>query len=262
MAIHIGVGGWTYAPWRNNFYPGDLRQKDELSYATAHLTGLEINGTYYRLQKPDSFAKWAAAAPDGFRYAVKASRYATNRKNLAEAGEAVAKFCGQGLVELGDRLGPILWQLAPTKRFDPDEIAAFLDLLPARQDGCTLRHALEVRHDSFACDAFVDLMRDRGHAIVVADHPDYPQIADLSADFVYARVMRAEAQQPAGYTDAALSEWAQRAHSWADGHAPQGLAYQSACEPARSSGRDVFLFFIGAAKERNPAAAMALIEAL
>jgi len=259
--IRVGIGGWTYEPWRGPFYPHGLRQADELSYAAQHLTAIEINGTYYSSFKPESFAKWRDAAPDGFRYAVKASRYATNRRVLAEAEASVSKFLGQGLTELGDRLGPILWQFAPTRRFDPDDFAAFLALLPDRQDGVALTHAIEVRHESFACAEFVDLARRHNVAIVIADHPDYPQIADLTADFVYARVQQAREDEPLGYPATQLDEWARIAKSWAAGHAPEGLSYLAAKQPA-SQRRDVYLFMISGAKVRNPAAAMALIERL
>lgn len=260
MSVHIGIGGWTYAPWRGVFYPETLRQADEPAYAAAHLTGIEVNGTFYRRQKPETFAKWRGAAPTkGFRYALKASRYATNRKDLREAGDAAANFCDQGIAELEHTLGPINWQLAPAKQFDADEIAGFLDLLPAKAGGVALRHAIEARHESFVCETFIELARERGVAIVIGDHPEYPQIADLTADFAYVRVMRAEEERKAGYTDAALDEWARRAQSWGDGHAPEGLNYVSAREPTADE-RDVFLFFIGAAKVRNPAAAQAVIE--
>ncbi|EMD83063.1 DUF72 domain-containing protein [Pacificimonas flava] len=258
--VHIGIGGWTYEPWRGTFYPDGLRQKDELAYAAEHLTGLEINATYYRLQKPQSFANWADAAPPGFRFAVKASRYATNRKNLAEAGEAIETFCAQGLTELGEKLGPILWQLAPTKRFDADEIGAFLDMLPKQQESVPLRHALEVRHASFADTAFVELARHAGVAIVLADHAEYPQIADLTSDFVYARLMQSREDEETGYPAAELDEWARIAGSWRDGHAPEGLHYAATKQPRLKDGRDVFLFFIAGAKVRNPAAARSLID--
>lgn len=258
--IRVGVGGWTYEPWRGAFYPEGLRQADELSYAARHLTAIEINGTYYSSFKPESFAKWRDAAPDGFRYAVKASRFATNRRVLAEAEASVAKFLGQGLTELGDCLGPILWQFAPTKRFDPDDFGAFLALLPDSQDGVALAHAVEVRHESFACKEFVDLARHQKVAIVIADHPEYPQIADITADFVYARIQKSREEEPLGYPSMALDEWARIANSWAAGHAPDGLSYVAAKQPA--SQRDVYLFMISGAKVRNPAAAMALIERL
>ncbi len=260
-AIRIGIGGWTYEPWRGGtFYPDGLRQADELEYATRHMHAIEINGTYYRLQKRESFAKWSKAAPDGFKYAVKASRYATNRKILAEAGESVEKFVGQGLAELGEKLGPVVWQFAPTKHFERDDFAAFLDLLPRSVEGVPLHHAVEVRHESFACADFVELARDKRVAIVIADHADYPHIADLTADFVYVRAMRARADIATGYEGAELDEWARRAKSWADGHAPEGLTYVATREPAHDAGRPTYIFFINGAKERAPAAAAALIE--
>ena len=260
--IRVGIGGWTFEPWRGVFYPEGLRQADELSYAAAHLTAIEINGTCYSTFKPESFAKWRDAAPPGFRYAVKASRFCTNRKVLAEAEASVAKFMAQGLTELGDRLGPIMWQFAPTKRYDPEDFAAFLALLPARQDGLAIFHAVEVRHESFACADFVALARKHGVAIVIADHPEYPQIADLTAGFIYARVQKSRESLSAGYSEAELENWARIAKSWADGHAPEGLNYAAPREGTAAKGRDVYMFMIGGAKVRNPAAAQALIARL
>ncbi len=256
--IRTGIGGWTFEPWRGTFYPEGLRQADELEYAASKLGTIEINGTYYRLQSAASFAKWRDAAPDGFVFSVKASRYCTNRKVLAEAGESVAKFVGQGLTELGDKLGPILWQFAPTKRFDPEDFAAFLALLPGKHNGIRLRHALEVRHESFACPEFVALARAHGAAVVIADHETYPQIADLTGDFVYARLMRSREDVKTGYPAAELDHWARIAQSWAAGHAPQGLTYAAPREAPANAGRDVFAYIISGAKVRAPAAAMAL----
>ncbi|MEC3909908.1 DUF72 domain-containing protein [Sphingobium sp. CR2-8] len=241
--IRVGIGGWVYEPWRGSFYPQGLRQKDELAYVGEHLTATEINATYYSSQKPATFAGWAKAVPDGFQFAAKASRYCTNRKVLAEAGESVAKFTGQGIVELGDRLGPILWQFMATKRFDPDDFSAFLKLLPASVDGVPLRHALEVRHDSFADPAFLAMARDAGAAVVFADHADYPAIQGHDVGFSYMRLMRTQAEEPTGYDATAIAGWADRAR----GEAERG---------------DVFSFFISGAKERNPAAAQAMIVAL
>jgi uncharacterized protein YecE (DUF72 family) len=241
--IRVGIGGWVYEPWRGSFYPEGLRQKDELAYVGQHLTATEINATYYSSQKPATFAGWAKAVPDGFQFAVKASRYCTNRRLLAEAGESVAKFTGQGIAELGDRLGPILWQFMPTKRFDPDDFSAFLSLLPASVDGVPLRHALEVRHESFADPAFIRMAKEAGAAIVYADHADYPAIEGEDVGFSYMRLMRAQADEPTGYASDAIARWAQRAK--------------------RLAGRgDVYSFFISGAKERNPAAAQAMIVAL
>lgn len=241
--IRVGIGGWTFEPWRKTFYPEGLRQKDELSYAASHLTSIEINGTYYRLQSPKSFADWAKAAPDGFAYAVKASRYCTNRKLLAEAGESVEKFVNQGIVELGDKLGPILWQFSPTKMFEPDDMQAFLDLLPAKVDGIRLRHALEVRHESFKDPAFTTMVKRVGAAIVIADHAEYPMIETDTADFTYARLMMSSEDQATGYSSEALDDWALRAQGWAI----KG---------------DAFVYFISGAKVRAPAAAQALIRKL
>ena len=242
--IRVGIGGWSFEPWRGVFYPEGLRQKDELSYATAQMTAIEINATYYRSQSPKSFAGWAAAAPEGFQYAVKASRYATNRSKLAEAGGSIKKVLTQGLTELGDKLGPILWQLAPTKKFDADDMAEFLALLPDAQGGVKLRHAIEARHESFDNPAFIEMARAKGVAIVCADHPEFPMIEADTADFVYARIMRAEEDKSDGYSAKALDAWADKAHDWA------------------KEGRDVYLFFISGAKVRNPAAARAVIERL
>lgn len=241
--VRVGIGGWTFEPWRKTFYPEGLRQKDELSYAASHLTSIEINGTYYRLQSPKNFADWAKAAPDGFAYAVKASRYCTNRKLLAEAGESVEKFVNQGIVELGEKLGPILWQFAPTKVFDPDDMQAFLDLLPAKVDGVRLRHALEVRHESFKDPAFAKMVKRVGAAIVIADHAEYPMIEADTADFTYARLMMSVEDQATGYSSAALDGWAERVRGW-----------------ARKG--DAFVYFISGAKVRAPAAAQALIAKL
>jgi uncharacterized protein YecE (DUF72 family) len=242
--IHVGIGGWTYEPWRGVFYPPGLPHARELEYAAGAVTAIEINGTYYRTQSPASFRKWAEATPPGFVFSVKASRFCTNRKNLADGGESIGRFLGQGLTELGDRLGPILWQFMPTKRFDADEIAGFLSLLPARQDGMKLRHAIEPRHESFGDPAFIALARKAGAAIVFADSAKYPSIGELTADFVYARLQNAQEEIETGYDAAELDKWADVARGWAGG------------------GRDAFVFMINGAKVRAPAAAQALIARL
>lgn len=257
----VGVGGWTYEPWRDNFYPKGLAHARELEHASRRLTAIEINGTYYGTQKRESWIKWRDSVPDGFVFSVKASRYATNRKILADGAESIGKFLGQGLAELGDKLGPILWQFAPTKRFDAEDFAFFLKMLPNKQDGVALRHALEPRHDSFACPAFVNLARDHGCAIVFADHAEYPAIADLTADFVYARLQRSRADVATGYDDAGLDQWAGCIRAWIDGKVPADLPYAAPPSPGAAR-RDAFVFFIAGAKERNPAAAQALIARL
>ena len=259
--IYVGVGGWTYEPWRGLFYPPDLPQKRELAFAAERLTSIEINGTYYSTFKPETFRKWAEETPDGFVFAVKASRYCTNRRVLAEAGESVARFTGQGLTELGDKLGPVLWQFAPTKKFDPEDFAAFLELLPREADGRPLRHVVEVRHQSFVAPAFVELLRRRDVAVVFTDHESFPSIPDVTADFVYARLQRARADVETGYPDAELDRWAAAARAWAEGGAPDDLpAVSPEKPPARP--RDAFIYFISGAKERNPAAAQALLARL
>lgn len=259
-SIRVGIGGWTYEPWRGTFYPDKWPQKRELDYASRHVTAIEVNGTFYSSFKPATFAGWRAAAPDGFVFALKASRYCVTRKVLAEAGESIARFVGQGIVELGDMLGPILWQLPATRKFDADDIAAFLELLPASEAGVPLRHAIQVRHESFATPEFVALCRAAGVAIVHGDSADYPALADVSGDFVYARLEDARDEEPAGYAPAALDRWRDVAQAWAAGERPDGLPYVA--EPAPVRPRDTFIFMINGAKVRAPHAAMALIERL
>jgi uncharacterized protein YecE (DUF72 family) len=259
-AIRVGIGGWTYEPWRGTFYPQGLAQKRELEFASRAVTAIEINGTYYSSFKPASFASWAAAAPDGFIFAVKASRFCTNRKVLAEAGESIARFVGQGIVELSDKLGPILWQFMATKKFDADDFRAFLALLPSTHEGVALRHAVQVRHESFAVPEFVAKARAAGVAIVYADSTDYPAIADIGGDFVYARLEAAREEEATGYSADELDRWASIAHGWAAGDSPAGLPYAADAAPRQP--RDVFVFMINGAKVRAPAAAQALIERL
>jgi len=256
-AIRTGIGGWTFEPWRGSFYPDDLRQADELAYAASRLDTIEINGTYYRTQTPASFAKWRQAVPEGFRFSVKALRYAVMKKALAEAGEAVERFVGSGLSELGDALGPVLWQMLPTRRFNPDDMAAFMALLPRAVDGLKLRHAIEVRHESFACADFVALTRRHGVAIVVADHADHPMIADVTADFVYLRLMRGRDDIATAYDAAGLDRWAGIMRDLAAGRDP-GLPLLG--EPAPKVERDVFAYIIHEGKVRAPAGAIALAE--
>ncbi|WP_294293112.1 DUF72 domain-containing protein [uncultured Sphingomonas sp.] len=259
--IRAGIGGWTFEPWRGGvFYPEKWPQKRELEYAASKLTAIEVNGTYYSGFKPDTFTKWRDETPDGFVFALKASRYCTNRKVLAEAGPSIEKFVDQGITELGDKLGPILWQFMATKKFDPGDVAAFLKLLPAERDGVGLRHAVQVRHESFAVPEFVAMCRAANVAIVYARSDDYPAIGDVTADFVYARYETAVADEPTGYADVDLDGIAATARTWATGGEPAGLPYVT--QDAPKAPRDTFLFFISGAKERNPAAAQALIARL
>ncbi|MDT9598265.1 DUF72 domain-containing protein [Sphingosinicella rhizophila] len=260
-SIFVGIGGWDYEPWRGTFYPPGLAKTKQLEYAAGRLTATEINATYYKLQSPDLFARWAKVVPDGFRFAVKASRFCTNRKVLAEGAEAIARFCGQGLTELGDKLGPILWQFMGTKQFDPEDFGAFLKLLPKSWDGVPLRHAVEPRHESFRTPEFVAMARAAGVAIVFADADDYPCIADLSGDFSYARLQRCREEEATGYDAAALDRWAAIANSWSRGESPVELPYV-ADTGAKAQSRDTYIFFISGAKVRAPAAATSLIERL
>jgi len=258
VTIRVGIGGWTYPDWRGSFYPDKWPQKRELEYAASKLSAIEINGTFYSRFKPASFASWAKSVPDGFVFSLKASRYCTNRKVLGEAGEAITGFVEQGIVELGDRLGPILWQMAATKRFDPDDFGAFLKLLPATHHGVTLRHAVHVRHESFRDAAFVALCRAAGVAIVHADAAVYPTLADVSGDFVYVRLENASEDESAGYSVAALDGWTASARSWAAGGSPAPVPLVAT--PAAPTPRDVFVFFINGAKIKAPHGAMAMIE--
>jgi len=259
--IHVGVGGWDFDPWRGTFYPPGLAKTKQLEHLGRRLTATEINATYYKLQSPELFARWAGMVPDGFKFAVKASRFCTNRRALGEAAESIGKFCAQGFTELGDKLGPILWQMMPTKRFDPAEIGGFFQLLPTSREGVRLRHAIEPRHESFQCREFVAMARAADVAIVFAEHDTYPQIADLASDFVYARLQCAREEEPAGYGPAALDRWAGVARGWAAGESPAGLSYFGDA-PAPVRPRDAFLFFISGAKVRNPLAAESLIGRL
>ncbi|MCP8893376.1 DUF72 domain-containing protein [Shinella daejeonensis] len=256
--IRTGIGGWTFAPWEGTFYPDKLPKTRQLQFAGQELATIEINGTYYGSQKPETFAKWAADVPDGFVFSLKASRFTTNRKILSQSSESIEKFLGQGLTELGDRLGPILWQFAPTKAFDPEDFEGFLKLLPKSRDGLPLRHALEVRHDSFKVPEFAALARKCGAAIVYAHHPAYPEIADVTADFVYARLQQGSDEIETCYAPAALDAWAGRLEDWAKGGEPADLPrIDPGTRPARQP-RDVFAFFITSGKVNAPNGARAL----
>jgi uncharacterized protein YecE (DUF72 family) len=259
--IRVGIGGWSYEPWRETFYPADVPAKRELEYASHRLTSIEINSTFYRLQKPAVYAKWRDSTPEGFVFSIKAPRFIVQRKELATAGSAIERFIGSGITELADRLGPILWQLAPTHRFDAGDLEPFLALLPPEAGGVPLRHALEVRHASFMNDDFLRLARDRSVAVVFEDDDKYPGFADLSANFVYARLRRSVASLETGYSPAALELWAARASTWAKGGEPGDLP-RIAKSPAAAVARDVFVYFINGAKERAPAAACRMISLL
>lgn len=259
--IRAGIGGWTFAPWRGSFYPKGLKHTEELSYASSRLTAIEINGTFYRTQTPESFARWRAETPDGFVFTVKGHRAIVNRKVLAEAGEAVQSFLQSGVTELGDKLGPLLWQLPPYKKFDARDLGAFLALLPRKAAGLTLRHVVEVRHSSFLVPEFIALLRKHNVAVVFADSDDYPAIADAASDFVYARLQRSRQKVETGYPSAELDKWAARAKIWEAGDEPEDLPRFGSVPPKKMK-RDVFMFFIAGDKVRAPAAAESLISRL
>jgi uncharacterized protein YecE (DUF72 family) len=258
--IRVGIGGWNFPPWRGTFYPKGLAQAKELEFASRALTSIEINATYHRLQKPDSFRKWATTAPEGFKFSVKAWQFATAKRDLAEGASLIDKFLSSGFTELGEKLGPIVWQFAPTRKFEAENFAAFLSLLPTELNGVSLRHAMEVRHESFVDPEFVALARKHRAAIVLADSAKYPLIADPTADFVYLRLQRTEENVETGYTSRALKQWAERAKAYEAGGAPKDLPTLSKAAPSKK--RDVFVYFISGAKVRAPAAAQALMAQL
>lgn len=259
--VRVGIGGWTFEPWRNNFYPAGLPAARELEYASRKLSMIEVNGTYYSSMSPATFAKWREQTPDDFVFSLKASRFATNRRVLAEAGESVGRFIGSGIAELGAKLGPILWQFATSKRFDPVDFEAFLKLLPREVAGLPLRHALDVRHESFKCAEYLALARRYQAGTVFTDSDEYPSFADITGGFVYVRTMRTDSGLPQGCTPEALAQIAASTLRWRDGHEPEGVPR---VEPPQTAapGRDVFLLFISGAKETAPHAAMGVKAAL
>ena len=257
--IYIGVGGWTFAPWRGVFYPEKLTLAKELEYAASKLTSIEINGTYYGSQKPETFRKWAREVPDGFVFSVKGPRFATNRRVLAEAGDSIKYFYNTGVLELGDRLGPVLWQFAPTKQFDEADFGKFLELLPRKLEGRELRHVVEVRHASFCTPEFIALLRKFETPVVFAEHGFYPAISDVVGDFVYARLQKGNDEIATCYPPKALDAWAKRLQLWADGGEPDDLPRVDATS-ARKTPRDVFAYVIHEGKVRAPSGAMELIE--
>jgi uncharacterized protein YecE (DUF72 family) len=260
--IRVGVGGWTFEPWRGVFYPEGLSHAKELSYASRQLTSIEINGTFYRTQTPSTFAKWRDETPEGFVFSVKGVRYAVNRRVLAEAGDSIQRFLDSGVTELGSRLGPILWQFAATKKFDEADFGKFLELLPPEYAGRQLRHVVEPRHPSFCTPAFIALLRQFSIAAVFAEHATYPAIPDPVGDFVYLRLQKGRDDIATGYPPKALDQWAERARAWAKGGSPKDLKLIDAKNKAKAQPRDVFVYFIHEGKVRAPAAAMALIERL
>ncbi|MCC4596635.1 DUF72 domain-containing protein [Xanthomonas campestris pv. phormiicola] len=259
--IRVGIGGWTYAPWRGGmFYPQGLVQRRELEYASRQVSSIEINGTYYGMQKPDTYARWRDETPADFLFSAKAPKRITGLRKLAAAGAQIEDFVG-GIATLGDKLGPLVWQFEHGRTLALDELAAFLELLPQQAGGRRLRHVLEVRDPACVGPQLLDLVRRHGVATVFTDSPDFPSFADLSADFVYARLMRSRAALAHGYAPEELRAWAEQAQAWRRGQDPDTLPH-AAMPAAKARPREVFLYFISAAKERNPAAATALLAEL
>lgn len=254
--IRVGIGGWTFEPWDGTFYPDGLAKKRQLEHASRALRVIEVNGTYYSTQKPETFAKWASEIPDDFLFTLKASRYATNKKVLGDALSSIERFVDQGIAELGGGLGPILWQFMPTKKFDRTDFAAFLALLPRAVDGLTLRHAVEVRHESFMVPDFIALLRDHNIALVCADHAEYPMIADVTADFAYVRLQTGRDDVATCYEEERLDLWAERLRSVAAGGVAGDLPLLA--DPLKTAPRDVFAFFITEGKVNAPQGAQAL----
>jgi len=242
--IRVGIGGWVFPPWRGTFHPKGLRQADELAHASRQVTAIEINGTFYRIQTPASFKKWRDETPDDFVFSLKGPRFLTHRTELASAEPFMQRFFDSGFLELGAKLGPILWQFAPFQQFHPQDFAAFLKLLPAELGGRTIRHVVEVRHDSFRTPEFVDLLRERRVAVAMVDDAKHPAFEDLPADFAYLRLRRCVETEATGYPPDALDRRAGQLRGWSE------------------AGRDVFLYFINGAKVRAPAAAQVLLERL
>ncbi|MGV8959533.1 MAG: DUF72 domain-containing protein [Stenotrophomonas sp.] len=259
--VHVGIGGWTYAPWRGGmFYPVGLVQRRELEYASRQLGAIEINSTYYGTQKPATYARWRDETPDGFVFSAKAPKRITGARHLAGTGPQVDDFIG-GITELGSKLGALVWQFEAGRALDGEDFAAFIQHLPAQAGGRRLRHALEIRDPDFLTPELLAMARAQGMALVYTDSPEYPNVADLTADFVYARLMRSRAPEPCGYPEAELAQWAQRIRQWREGEDLAALPHVGA-PVAAGTPREVFVYFISAAKERNPAAAMALLRVL
>ncbi len=286
MALRIGISGWTFAPWRGVFFPKGLPQKQELEYASRQLNSIEINGTFYALQRPASYKAWAAATPDDFQFSVKANRYITHIRRLRDVEEPLSHFFASGPLCLRHKLGPILWQFPPSFRFDPKLLLAFFEMLPKdtaaaarlarlyenkfgeeggpeNQDDRPLRYAMEVRHSSFETKEFIELLREYGIALVVADTAGkWPFMEDVTSDFVYLRLHGDKELYASGYTEAALKEWARKIRTWADGGTP--IRTHCICPGGKSApnGRDVFVYFDNDIKVKAPFDAIALAHRL
>ncbi len=257
----MGIGGWTYAPWRDNFYPKGWVQRRELEYASRHVSAIEVNGTWYRAQKPSTYAKWRDETPDGFVFSAKAPKRITMARTLANTGAQVDAFLGD-IAALGDKLGPIVWQFERGRRLEREDFAAFLELLPGEVEGRTMRHVLDVRDPGFVDAQYLALARAHGMATVFTDSAEHPSFADITAGFVYARLMRSQSTVATGYPGSELRHWAKCTRLWARGVDPAGLPHIAEPLLPNQAPREVFVYFINSAKERNPAAAAALLRIL
>lgn len=283
--IRIGISGWRYPGWRGVFYPRGLAQRDELRFASQQLSTIEINGTHYSLQRPESFARWYAETPPGFVFAIKGSRFITHMKQLNDVEKALANFFAQGVFLLEEKTGPFLWQLPPRMRYSREKLEPFLRALPRdsedalrlarRHDGRLnarswlhvghhrrFRHALEVRHESFAHAELIDLLRAHDVALVVSDAAgQWPYGEDVTADFVYVRLHGASELYSSGYREDELDAWAGRVRAWQEGRCPPGALWGNPGRPA-PRGRDVFVYFDNDAKVHAPFDAIALSRRL
>ncbi|KAA0695956.1 DUF72 domain-containing protein [Halopseudomonas laoshanensis] len=283
--IHIGISGWRYAPWRGDFYPEGLKQRQELAYASRAVSSIEINGSFYALQTPERYAGWYADTPDNFVFSVKAPRYITHVKRLRDVEEPIANFYASGVLELGDKLGATLWQFPPSFKFDPERFGHFLSLLPATVSAARrcaaqatrgepqptsklpaktrLRHAVEIRHSSFACDEFIALLRKYKVALVIADTAGkWPFLEDVTSDFLYLRLHGDKQLYSSGYSEKALTHWEKRIRSWTSGAQPRDAQRVSKKQPSKRSSRDLFCYFDNDIKVRAPFDARRLLEKL
>jgi uncharacterized protein YecE (DUF72 family) len=284
MTIRIGISGWTYKPWRGVFFPKGLPQKHEMAYAARSFPSIEVNGTFYGLQRPKSFRTWHDGTPDDFVFAIKASRYITHIRRLRDAEKPLANFFAQGVLALGKKLGPILWQLPPSYRFDAERLEAFLKLLPHDTEAAAalarrheagmkgrvflkpegrrrLRHAMEIRHESFRDPDFVRLLRKYRVGLVVADTVEWPRLGDITADFVYVRLHGSERLYASGYSDAALQDWARRLRSWSRSRAPRDIDRLAKAGP-RVKVKDIYVYFDNDMKVKAPFDALKLAQRL
>ena len=259
--VRVGIGGWTYAPWRHTFYPQGLVSRRELEYASRRFSTIEVNGTFYGARRASEYAQWREQTPPDFVFSVKAPQHVTQRGPLARCGKAAWAFLNGGLAELGDRLGPVLWHMPPSRLFEPDDFAAFLDLLPRSLEGRPLRHVIEPSHPSFFDPRYVEIARAFGVGTVFTDAPDLPAFADVTGHVVYVRLMRSRVEVQDGYASDELDDWLDRARTWARGEEPGGVPLLAEPAPPLTP-REVFVYFIGGAKQRNPAAAMSMISRL